>query len=146
MAKATAKKTTSTKPRKPSAKTGSGGGARRPKAAKPAEPAPTPPQAAEAPQTPPTPPTPATGATPAAIKPMTCLDAAYAVLVKLNRPMTMRAIMEQMVDRELWKSPGGLTPEATLSSAMLREIRRYGDESRFQRVDRGFYAAREWRG
>lgn len=88
-------------------------------------------------------------ATPAPDKPavsstsqMTCLDAAYAVLTRLNKPMRTKAIMEQMVDRELWTSPGGSTPDATLTAAIIRDIAKRGEASRFKRGDRGYYAAR----
>ena len=73
---------------------------------------------------------------------MTCLDAAHAVLTRLNKPMRIREIMEQMVDRELWLSPGGSTPDATLTSAIIRDIAKRGDASRFKRVNRGYYAAK----
>lgn len=89
-------------------------------------------------------------ATPAPDKPvasstpqMTCLDAAHAVLTRLNKPMRTKDIMEQMVDRELWVSPGGSTPDATLTSAIIRDIAKRGEASRFKRVDRGNYAAND---
>jgi hypothetical protein len=77
---------------------------------------------------------------------MTCLDAAHAVLVRLNRPLRVRELIEQMADCDLWQSPAGATPESTVTAAIIREMKKRGGESRFQRVDRGFYAAREWEG
>ena len=77
---------------------------------------------------------------------MTSLDAVHTVLVRLIKPMRVRDLMEQMVDRELWSSPSGLTPESTLATAIGRDIAKLGAESCFQRVDRGFFAAREWEG
>lgn len=146
MPKTTTKKTTTkrsaagkaskktTPARKPAAKPakGRGGTASRAKAPTPAQ-TPAAEPAAHAAATAPT----------AAPKRMTCLDAAHAVLVRRNKPMRITDIMAEMVDRELWASPAGLTPDSTLSSAMLRDMKKYGEASRFRRVDRGFYAARE---
>ena len=39
-----------------------------------------------------------------------------------------------------WKTSGA-TPHATLYAAMIREIRDKGNESRFQKVDRGLFKA-----
>lgn len=154
--KTTTKKTSSTKPASKSAakqpasqKTASKKSttrkpaAKRPTRAKAAKPAPTP---KDAPVTPQSPGTPATGPSAPPPKRLTCLDAAHAVLVRLDKPLRVRDLLEQMIDRELWSSPAGLTPESTLAAAIGRDIAKRGAESRFQRVDRGFFAAREWEG
>ena len=36
-----------------------------------------------------------------------------------------------------WKSPGGKTPHATIFSAIIREIAKKGDDSRFVKAERG---------
>ena len=145
--KTTAKKTTTKKAaaKKPAAKTTTSRkpAAKRPTRAKAAKPAPSPKATPAAPQTPGTA---ATGPAAPPPKRMTCLDAAHAVLVRLNKPMRVRDLVEQMIDRELWSSPAGLTPESTLAAAIGRDIAKRGAESRFRRVDRGYFAAREWEG
>ena len=75
--------------------------------------------------------------------PFTLLDAAALVLAGATRPMTIPAVMAHIAEKKLWSSPSGKTPAATLSAAINREIARKGDESRFAKVDRGFYAPRD---
>ena len=43
--------------------------------------------------------------------------------------------------RDIWTSPGGATPWATLYSALLREIAAKGKEARFTKTERGHFAA-----
>jgi hypothetical protein len=92
-------------------------------------------------------------ATPAAAKPakqpkaakapkakkVSALDAAAQVLAKAKAPMRAKELIAAMAARGLWTSPGGKTPEATLYAAMLREIGKKGDASRFRKVDRGAF-------
>jgi hypothetical protein len=44
-----------------------------------------------------------------------------------------------MATKGYWKSPGGKTPQATLYSAILREIKAKGKEARFQKTERGTF-------
>jgi hypothetical protein len=74
-------------------------------------------------------------------KKVSALDAAAQVLAKAKQPMRAKELMEQMAAEGLWTSPGGKTPEATLYAAMLREIGKKGEDSRFQKVDRGAFVA-----
>jgi hypothetical protein len=74
-------------------------------------------------------------------KRMSALDAAAQVLAKAKQPVRAKELIQQMAAEGLWESPGGKTPEATLYAAMLREISKKGDESRFRKVDRGAFAA-----
>lgn len=46
-----------------------------------------------------------------------------------------------MQDQGIWASPNGKTPEATLYSAILREITHKGDQSRFRKLERGLFEA-----
>ena len=48
-----------------------------------------------------------------------------------------------MADKNLWTSPGGKTPHATLYSAILREIQTKGSESRFKKTERGKFRSYE---
>jgi hypothetical protein len=74
-------------------------------------------------------------------KKVSALDAAAQVLAKAKQPMRAKELIEQMAAAGLWTSPGGKTPEATLYAAMLREIGKKGEDSRFQKVDRGAFVA-----
>lgn len=71
-------------------------------------------------------------------KKMSLVNAAILVMGKSKEPMNVKQIMAEVETQNLW-SPGngGKTPDATLYSAMLREIKHKGDESRFVKVDRG---------
>jgi hypothetical protein len=73
-------------------------------------------------------------------KRVSALDAAAQVLKETNKPMRATELIEAMAERNLWKSPGGKTPHATLYAAMVREARDKGDASRFAKVDRGMFA------
>jgi hypothetical protein len=73
-------------------------------------------------------------------KRVSALDAAAQVLKGANKPMRATELIEAMAERNLWQSPGGKTPHATLYAAMVREARDKGDASRFTKVDRGMFA------
>ena len=45
-----------------------------------------------------------------------------------------------MAAKAYWTSPGGKTPQATLYSALTREIKLKGDQARFQKTERGKFA------
>jgi len=69
------------------------------------------------------------------------LDAAAQVLAGSKEQMNCKAMIEAMAKKNLWTSPGGKTPHATLYSAIIREIAVKGKESRFVKKDRGQFAA-----
>ncbi|MGE4105518.1 MAG: winged helix-turn-helix domain-containing protein [Pirellulales bacterium] len=71
------------------------------------------------------------------------LDAAARVLAEAKRPLTTREMIEAMAAKGYWKSPGGKTPQATLYSAILREIATKKTEARFQKTERGKFAVRK---
>lgn len=85
--------------------------------------------------------TPTTPAPAAASESMSQLDAAYLVLQEASEPMNCKAIIEAMAVKGYWTSPGGKTPHATLSSALMREIKTKGDDARFAKVGRGLFSA-----
>ena len=70
-------------------------------------------------------------------KRVSALDAAATVLRKAGKPMRSQEMIAAMAEQNLWKSPGGKTPHATLYAAMLREINEKGKAARFKKVDRG---------
>lgn len=72
-------------------------------------------------------------------KPMSALDAAAKVLQEAGEAMNCQQLIAAMAERGYWESPSGKTPERTLYSEMLREIKRKGHDSRFQRVKRGHF-------
>ena len=73
-------------------------------------------------------------------KPMSGLDAAAKVLEDAGQPMTVKEMVEAAEEKGYWKSPGGKTPEATVYSAIIREIATKGDKSRFAKIERGKFA------
>ena len=70
------------------------------------------------------------------------MDAAAKVLVENGEPMQCQQMIEVMAAKGYWKSPGGKTPHATLYAAIQREIKAKGNEARFQKVERGKFAAK----
>jgi len=73
---------------------------------------------------------------------MSGLEAAYKVLSETGEAMTARQICEMALNMGYWE-PQGSTPEATISSAMIIEMRKKGDDSRFERVGRGLFAVKK---
>jgi hypothetical protein len=74
-------------------------------------------------------------------KRLSALAAAAQVLAKAGKPMRAQELIAAMAEQDLWKSPGGATPHATLYAAMQREERDKGSASRFTKVDRGLFAS-----
>ena len=64
------------------------------------------------------------------------IEAAIKVLAKAGEPMNCKAMVEAMAKQGLWSSPGGATPDATLYSSILRDLRK-GKDARFKKTDRG---------
>ena len=74
-------------------------------------------------------------------KKLSALTAAYEVLKGRTKPMSAKEIIALLAERKLWESPGGTTPEATLSAAIGREIAAKGNESRFSKPEPGRFLA-----
>jgi hypothetical protein len=70
---------------------------------------------------------------------LSALDAAALVLANAPAPMRCGDLITAMAAKGLWTSPNGKTPHATLNSALIREIARKGDQSRFRRCGRGMF-------
>jgi hypothetical protein len=79
-------------------------------------------------------------AKPAKPKALSGLDAAAQVLREAGEPMNAQDLVARILERGLWKTEGK-TPAATIYAAMIREVRAKGSASRFQKVDRGRFAA-----
>jgi hypothetical protein len=85
---------------------------------------------------------PAKSATPKAEKKkLSALDAAAKILADAKEPMSCKELIDAMTAKGLWSSPGGKTPQATLYSAILRELNTKGKEARFTKVERGKFAS-----
>lgn len=70
---------------------------------------------------------------------LSCLDAAAQVLKTAGEALNCKAMINAIFAAKLWHSDAP-TPAATLSSAILREIKTKGNESRFKKTDRGLFA------
>src|SRR5262245_42541119 len=78
----------------------------------------------------------------AAAKPkkLSALDAAARVLGEAGTALTCPEMIAAMAAKGYWRSPGGKTPQATLYSAIAREIQTKGNASRFRKTERGKFA------
>ena len=72
---------------------------------------------------------------------MSGLEAAHKVLIEEARPMKVREITELAQERGYCDLPG-LTPSATISSAIQQDIKAKGEASRFIKTDKGMFKAR----
>jgi hypothetical protein len=71
---------------------------------------------------------------------LSAVNAAARVLMEAGTPMTCQEMIDAMATKGYWKSPGGKTPQATLFSALLRELTTKGLHARFVKTDRGKFA------
>jgi len=73
-------------------------------------------------------------------KGLSLLNAAATVLERSGEAMPVRAIIEEAKASGLWTPTGGKTPEQTLYSAIIREIKDKGESSRFRKDGRGRFS------
>jgi hypothetical protein len=73
---------------------------------------------------------------------LSMIAAAIEVLKTAEEPMNCREMIKALEEQKLWSSPGGSTPEKTLSSAIQREIKEKNN-SRFRKVAAGKYELTE---
>lgn len=71
---------------------------------------------------------------------MNAIDAAYQVLREIGRPLHYKEIARRIIDKQLWQ-PSGHSPEASINTAINREIADKGTDARFARLGQGEYAA-----
>ena len=69
------------------------------------------------------------------------LDAAARVLAGTDAAMTCLELIAVMAKKGYWTSPAGRTPQATLYSAIVREITTKGPSARFRKTGRGTFAS-----
>jgi outer membrane biosynthesis protein TonB len=75
-------------------------------------------------------------------KKLSALDAAARVLAETGAPMGCKELIGAMAGKGYWMSPGGKTPDATLYSAIAREIAMKGDSARFTKAGPGRFGPR----
>jgi HB1, ASXL, restriction endonuclease HTH domain len=75
-------------------------------------------------------------------KKLSALDAAARVLTETGAPMGCKELIGAMAGKGYWMSPGGKTPDATLYSAIAREIALKGDLARFTKAGPGRFGPR----
>lgn len=69
----------------------------------------------------------------AAPKKFSAINAAAKVLAEAKEPMACKELLAAMEKKGLWTSPGGKTPNATMFSAILREINAKGSKPGLRR-------------
>lgn len=73
-------------------------------------------------------------------KGLSLLNAAATVLERSGEAIPVRAMVEEAKASGLWTPTGGKTPEQTLYSAIIREIKDKGGASRFRKDGRGRFS------
>jgi hypothetical protein len=73
---------------------------------------------------------------------VSALDAAARVLAETGTAISCKELIGAMAAKSYWTSPGGKTPDATLASAILREIAVKGEHSRFVKTGPGRFGLR----
>ena len=78
----------------------------------------------------------------AKVRKLSLLSAAAAILAESDEPLNCKRMIELAKERGLWTPGAGKTPEQTLYSAIMREIKDKGDAARFRKSPlRGHYLA-----
>ena len=82
-----------------------------------------------------------TKAEPAAVpeKKLSLVNAAAAVLERSDEAMTVKEMIKKAKAAGLWSPGTGKTPEQTLYSSILREIKTKGESARFKKEARGHF-------
>jgi len=76
---------------------------------------------------------------------LSALDAAHKVLLEIGTALNVRQIAEVIFDKGYCPNLKGATPHATISSALQRDVKRKGRESRFYKAGIGLFGAVECR-
>jgi len=72
---------------------------------------------------------------------LSALDAAHKVLVEIGTALTVRQITEIIIEKRYCPNLKGATPHLTISSALQREVKSKGSESRFYKGGKGLFGA-----
>lgn len=70
---------------------------------------------------------------------LSLIKAAIAILEQSEQAMNTRQLVEAAKEQGLWEPTGGKTPEQTLYSAIVREIKAKGDCARFATAGKGLF-------
>lgn len=81
-------------------------------------------------------------AAPPTARRLSLLDHAVEELARSDEPLGAKDLVTRIIDSGRWTTEGK-TPQATLYSAMIREIKAKGSQARFQKVSRGRFALNE---
>jgi hypothetical protein len=81
-------------------------------------------------------------ATTAGEKKLSLVDAAAKLLAEDGGAMGTKEIVEKVVKKGWWTPGAGKTPDATLYSAIIREIKDKGKDARFKKTEPGKFAAK----
>jgi len=73
---------------------------------------------------------------------MSAISAAYRVLSESDRPMRAGEITDMAMKQGYWHSDAP-TPDATISSAIIMEMKRKGERSRFVKVGPGLFTVKD---
>jgi hypothetical protein len=79
----------------------------------------------------------------AGTKKLSAINAAAKVLAEAAEPMNCHEIIEAMAKKGYWTSPGGKTPHATLYSAIQRELKIKGNDTRFKKAGPGKFTRKD---
>ncbi|MCL2348477.1 MAG: winged helix-turn-helix domain-containing protein [Planctomycetaceae bacterium] len=72
---------------------------------------------------------------------LTLVEAAYRILRESKKPLASQEIVDRAFKKKYHRSSGA-TPANTLNAAIIRIIKRDGENSRFVKVGRGLFSAR----
>jgi len=76
-------------------------------------------------------------------KRLSALDAAVKVLTEAEGPLNCKQMIDTMITKGYWApSHSGKTPANTLHAAIGAEIKKKGDQARFEKMGRGQFALR----
>lgn len=77
------------------------------------------------------------------LTPISALDAAVKVLTEAGAPLGCKQMMDTMLAKKYWKpAHSGKTPANTLHAAISAEIKKRGDQARFEKVGKGQFGLR----
>ena len=77
-------------------------------------------------------------------KKLSCIAAAVKVLKEARKPLSTKEMIEKMEAKGYWTSPGGsTTPHNSLYAAIITEIAKKGNESRFEKTDKGRFGLKQ---
>ncbi len=74
---------------------------------------------------------------------MDSLDATQKILEDAVEPLHYLEITKRILEQGLWRTEGK-TPDQTINARIAVDIKKFGDRSRFVRIEPGIFALRKW--